>query len=582
MTQDIGPGKSPRSSDAAQVSDHVEKILALVTEWIDRGAKDPNVKVSKWTDSAHLRKARAASGSTQARFALGEEGATEETLMAFLDQTLQDSVNPWTHRFLDKLFSAPTALSPAIDMMTSSLNVTAAVSSASPALCLAEEDAVEALSRLLGWNAETCDGLTMPGGSASNVLAVQTALGNIFPSFKTEGMLGIVSDLQAQGRSGRGARPLLFTSAQSHYSYEKACLGCGLGLSSLVKVPCDSSGRMDIQELERLFDEASDNLDGKKTDAVAGFPFLIGATAGTTILGAFDDLEGITRAVQQRALRGKTWVHVDGSWGGPALFSKRSRRSLQGVEHADSMTINPHKVLNVTQQCSFALFRRGEHLTVNVTDAKYLFHGTGSGPPTREIMRRNPGSKTMGCARRPDAFKFYVAWLQSGTRGFGEHVDRGTEHARKVVEAVSGVETLELAHGMPASEDLFLNVNFRPCPSPTVKHRLESSLRAIAAESSVPLDELQSRLNSKATLYVHSALARDGIFLVDRAPLSHPHGSGYYTRLITHPNTAWETFSAVVSEIDRLGQQFYHSQALEGQEEASSQALQQLLAQEDD
>ncbi|CAO1629421.1 unnamed protein product [Parajaminaea phylloscopi] len=564
------------TQDAQQVQAYAARTLDLVTRWIERAEKNPNEPVCRWVDSAHLRKARQANRG-QGQPHLADAGVDDEAVFAFLEQTLQDSVNPWTRRFLDKLFSTPTTMSPALDMMIGALNVTAAVSTASPALCLAEEEAVEGLARILGWDDARCDGLTMPGGSASNVLAVQTALGNVFPSFKSEGVLGIAADLHAQGRRGRAARPLLLTSANSHYSYEKACLGCGLGLNSVVKVPCDSTGRMDTVELNRILDEAFSNTDGTTPGAVAGYPFLIGTTSGTTILGAFDDIEAAVQAAHSRRQYGKIWVHVDGSWGGPAIFSQRTRRLFRGIERADSFTINPHKVLNVTQQCSFALFRDGSTLAANVTDAKYLFHGTTSGPPTREILRRNPASKTMGCARRPDAFKFYVAWLRSGTAGFGEHVDKGVDFARRVVEMVETVDTLQLSETRPCTEDTFLNVNFRPRPSPEVQLRLEGQARDLSTRLDASAESLMARLYSKATLHVHESLAREGRYLVDRAPLSGSHGPGYYTRLITHPNTDWAILKAVVLEVDRLGRHFFDACLAQGPE-----ALARLLGEEDD
>lgn len=126
------------------------------------------------------------------------------------------------------------------------------------------------------------DGLTMPGGSSSNTLAVQTALANRFPSLRTDGALGASFDIASSnpGRTGRATRPLIFTSSQSHYSLDKAAMGCGLGLSAVVKVQCDEQGRMDPEELEKMIVESIKDTDGTSTHA--GFPFFVNATAGTT------------------------------------------------------------------------------------------------------------------------------------------------------------------------------------------------------------------------------------------------------------------------------------------------------------
>lgn len=75
------------------------------------------------------------------------------------------------------------------------------------------------------------------------------------------------------------------------------------------------------------------------------------AGAGTTVLGSFDPFEDIARVCEEH----KLWFHVDGSWGGAVAFSRNQRWKLKGVEKADSVTVNPHKMLGVPVTCSFLL-----------------------------------------------------------------------------------------------------------------------------------------------------------------------------------------------------------------------------------
>ena len=82
-------------------------------------------------------------------------------------------------------------------------------------------------------------------------------------------------------------------------------------------------------------------------------PFLIAATAGTTVLGAFDPLEKIADVAQEFNL----WLHVDAAWGGALLFSRKYRHQLRGIERADSVTWNPHKMMGVVLQCSALLVK---------------------------------------------------------------------------------------------------------------------------------------------------------------------------------------------------------------------------------
>lgn len=332
---------------------------------------------------------------------------------------------------------------------------------------------VAAIAELIGYDKKEASGLTLPGGSASNTLAVQTALANVFPSFQKGGLLSL------------GIRPILFTSEQSHYSLEKAAIACGLGLESVRKVPCDKFGRMDPTSLDDLLSEVSKDSSLR--------PFFVNATSGSTVLGSFDDLEEISKICSRHSV----WLHVDGSWGGTVIFSKKWNSLMKGISSAQSFTMNPHKLLNVPHQCSFLIFQKGSVLAANALDASYLFHS--------KSLKDNAGMKTMGCGRRGDALKFFLAWIYNGREGFGNHVDKGMDLVRKVVKIVQSMpQRLELG---PLADPLFLQVCFRPKSS----------------DGNASIESL-----SEATRKVHATLRERRRFAVDFAPL--PGGIGDFIR----------------------------------------------------
>jgi len=80
-------------------------------------------------------------------------------------------------------------------------------------------------------------------------------------------------------------------------------------------------------------------------------PFYVNAGAGTTVMGSYDPFNAIADVCQRHNL----WMHVDGSWGGSVVFSDKHRYKLEGVHKADSVTINPHKMLGVPMTCSFLI-----------------------------------------------------------------------------------------------------------------------------------------------------------------------------------------------------------------------------------
>lgn len=199
----------------------------------------------------------------------------------------------------------------------------------SPVLTIIEKYITRTLASLFGLTGSHAGGVTLPGGSASNQTSILIARNTLFSDTKTDGYAG--------------RRFVLFTSKHGHYSLEKAAQMMGFGSKNVCSVPVDDSGRLIPAELERLI---------KQTRAEGGTPFYVNATAGTTVLGSFDPFEEIADICAREGI----WMHVDGSWGGSTVFSDKLRQGrLNGVERADSIAVNPHKMLGVPMTCSFLL-----------------------------------------------------------------------------------------------------------------------------------------------------------------------------------------------------------------------------------
>lgn len=216
------------------------------------------------------------------------------------------------------------------ELLLAVLNTNVHVYQVSPVLTLMEKHVTKRLAELIGFPAG-CGGFSQPGGSASNASSIVIARNALFPETKEHGM--------------GGRRFTLFTSAHGHYSVEKAAQMYGFGSSAVIAVPVDSDGRMIPSELERLIKEGKEKGD---------VPFYVNATAGTTVHGSYDPFTELSAVCKRNNL----WLHVDGSWGGSVIFSQKYRKGrLEGIELADSMAINPHKMLGVPMTSSFLLVR---------------------------------------------------------------------------------------------------------------------------------------------------------------------------------------------------------------------------------
>lgn len=254
----------------------------------------------------------------------------------------------------------------------------------SPALTIIEKKTARTFASLFGLTGPQAGGTTQPGGSASNLTALVVARNTLFPEIKINGYAG--------------KQLVLFTSAHGHYTFEKAAQICGLGSSAAWSVAVDGQGRMDGSELVRLIHRA-------RGEGLT--PFFANATAGTTVFGAYDPLADIAAVCKQE----KLWYHVDPSWGGPAIFSSTQKHKMRGSELADSLTVNPHKMIGVPVTCSFLLGAdMSKFWRANTLPAGYLFHsdtedanssGVSDIPIGSSAQGRSMGPRRLDAAMRP-------------------------------------------------------------------------------------------------------------------------------------------------------------------------------------
>jgi sulfinoalanine decarboxylase/sulfinoalanine decarboxylase/aspartate 1-decarboxylase len=151
-----------------------------------------------------------------------------------------------------------------------------------------------------------------------------------------------------------------------------------------------------------------------KKDIQNGFlPVLINATAGTTVLGAFDPILPLVKIRDSYDM----WLHVDGAYCGSVIFSKKYGHLIDGVEQVDSFSVNAHKMLGTPLSSSMIFVKDKEHLYNSFSnDANYLYQ--------TDHDEFNLGKISLQCGRRNDALKFWTLWKQVGTEGLEDMVDK--------------------------------------------------------------------------------------------------------------------------------------------------------------
>ena len=178
----------------------------------------------------------------------------------------------------------------------------------------------------LGWLASMCSighlqGVYSSGGSVANLLALGAARQH---AFEKEG-----HDPAAAGVHGRVR---VYATREAHHTIQRAAGVLGIGRRAVRPIACDAGGRMEVADLRRAIAE----------DRQAGvIPMAIVANAGTTNTGAIDPLLAISEVAREHEI----WLHIDGAYGLPGILDERKMHLYRGLEHADSVIVDPHKWL---------------------------------------------------------------------------------------------------------------------------------------------------------------------------------------------------------------------------------------------
>jgi sulfinoalanine decarboxylase/sulfinoalanine decarboxylase/aspartate 1-decarboxylase len=256
-----------------------------------------------------------------------------------------------------------------------------------------EQEIIRKSCDLVGYGAQS-NGTFPTGGSMSNYMALMMARDAKDATCKTKGM----------------TKPMVvYTSKESHYSNAKNASFAGIGRDNIRYIPADSVGRMIASELEEQI----------KNDIKEGFvPTYVNATAGTTVLGAFDPVNEIADITEKYGI----WLHVDGAYCGSVIFSDKYKHLINGVERSDSFSYNAHKMLGTPLTCSIILVKDKKHLYDSFSnDAEYLYQTDGDD--------FNLGKTSFQCGRRNDALKFWTLWKSVGTDGIKKIVEQQFELA---------------------------------------------------------------------------------------------------------------------------------------------------------
>uniref|UniRef100_A0AAU3HZ17 Lysine decarboxylase DesA n=1 Tax=Streptomyces sp. NBC_01393 TaxID=2903851 RepID=A0AAU3HZ17_9ACTN len=256
--------------------------------------------------------------------------------------------------------------------------------------------------KLIDWTNEriglgpAADGVFTSGGSQSNLQALLLAREEAKPG--GEGWEG------EETRADLG-RLRIFASEVSHFSVKKSAKLLGLAPDAVVSIPVDHDKRMQTVALAH-------ELERCRQDGLV--PMAVVATAGTTDFGSIDPLPEIAELCSQFG----AWMHVDAAYGCGLLTSLKNRDRIDGIERADSVTVDYHKSFFQPVSSSAVLVRDATTLRHATYHAEYL-------NPRRMVQERIPNQvdKSLQTTRRFDALKLWMTLRVMGADGIGELFD---------------------------------------------------------------------------------------------------------------------------------------------------------------
>ncbi|MEU9806038.1 pyridoxal-dependent decarboxylase [Mycobacterium sp. NPDC050853] len=321
--------------------------------------------------------------------------------------------------YLAHLHCPPALPSLAAEVLVSAFNQSMDSFDQAPAATAIEQQVIEYLCTRMGY-APGSDGTFTSGGTQSNLQALLLAR-DLFAR-NTYGW-----DIAARGLPPEAGSWRVLCTRQTHFSVQQALRLLGLGTAAIIEVPTDDAGRMRAEALTGIL-EGADR---------AGTPvFALVLTAGTTDFGAIDPLEAPAAIARARGI----WTHVDACAGGCLIFSEKYRHLLRGIEQADSVAIDFHKLLFQAISCSALLVRSRASFDALVAHADYLNPASDSEHDVLNLV-----SKSLQTTRRFDALKVLVTLRAVGQRHIAAMIDATCAAASSAAHAAAEHPDLELA-----------------------------------------------------------------------------------------------------------------------------------------
>ncbi|MEC7646605.1 MAG: aminotransferase class V-fold PLP-dependent enzyme [Bacteroidota bacterium] len=256
-----------------------------------------------------------------------------------------------------------------------------------------EKEIISQVCQIIGYK-KTAGGTLPTGGSMSNFMSLIIARDRLDHKIKKEGI---------------NQKLIVYTSENGHYSVLKNVSFSGIGKNNIRKIKSTLNGQICVTSFKNEIEK----------DIKKGFiPFYLNATAGTTVLYAFDPIKELSLICK----RNNIWLHLDGAFGGTVIFSEKYKYLVKGIHLTDSFCFNAHKTLGTPLSTSIFVVQDKKLLYNSFSnEATYLYQ--------THCDKFNLGHTSFECGRRNNALKLWAMWKAIGTKGLSKIINHQFELA---------------------------------------------------------------------------------------------------------------------------------------------------------
>lgn len=379
-------------------------------------------------------------------------------------------------------------------------------------------------------------------GTLANMTALLVAREKAFPP--DEDFPGIRMAGMERGLSHYGYdRGVIMVSTRGHYSIEKAANFLGIGTDNVFNIPVNSNNCIDLKRLRRRIKGLQESKGKERTKIIA-----IVGIAGTTETGNIDNLETLAEISREAGAH----FHVDACWGGSALLVDEYRPLFKGIEMADSVSIDAHKLLYCPMSMGVILFRNEKDLNLVRHFSQY-------------IIRRNSvdtGRFTIEGSRPFACLKPWAALKIIGRQGYGlllKQANESTNTLKGILDNCGNFETLNIP-------ELFI-LNYRFIPEKAREQLLawegvgtSSRKTKKAKEAEVRIRKVNHLINA-LNIKLHKELRKDDNTFVSRTKLEstryRPHQIVVLRAVLINPLTDGKILKEIVDTQNHIGLQIW-------------------------